>query len=242
MFISPKKSFWALLTFSWESCVWFVKLSSDCLINWPWTSSVPILSPFLLAHANESRANKHATPAVAREQLIICQRPLQHPWWSRQALLHQTQHGSWRSLASWDRGQAGGGGIHGWEKIILFGWLIRGSVPLLSCLAWEIIAHAYLMKWKSQLLFSCSVVSDSFATPWTLARQASLSMGFHRQEYWSGSPLPSPGDLPGPGIEPTSPALAGDSLPLSQQESLKEPVGRKKLDEFFRQTYPVLGL
>ena len=67
-------------------------------------------------------------------------------------------------------------------------------------------------------------------------------MGFPRQEYWSGSPLPSPGDLPGPGIEPTSPALAGDSLPLSQQESLKEPVGRKKLDEFFRQTYPVLGL
>ena len=50
------------------------------------------------------------------------------------------------------------------------------------------------------------------ATLWTIARQASLSMGFSRQKYWSGLPFPSPGDLPNPGIEPTSlmsPALAG---------------------------------
>ena len=46
-------------------------------------------------------------------------------------------------------------------------------------------------------------MSDSFATPWTTARQAPLSMGFSRQEYWSGLPFPSPGDLPDPGIEPT---------------------------------------
>ena len=46
-----------------------------------------------------------------------------------------------------------------------------------------------------------------FATPWTVASQASLSMGFSRQEYWSGLPLPSPGDLPDPGIKPRSPAL-----------------------------------
>ena len=48
-----------------------------------------------------------------------------------------------------------------------------------------------------------------FATPWTVARQVPLSMGFPRQEYWSGLPFPSPGDLPDPGIEPASPALAG---------------------------------
>ena len=41
-----------------------------------------------------------------------------------------------------------------------------------------------------------------FATPWTATYQAPLSMGFSRQEYWSGVPLPSPGDLPDPGIEP----------------------------------------
>ena len=51
--------------------------------------------------------------------------------------------------------------------------------------------------------------SDSFVTPWTVAHQAPLSMGFPRQEYWSGFPFPSPGDLPYPGIEPRSPALAG---------------------------------
>jgi len=44
-------------------------------------------------------------------------------------------------------------------------------------------------------------------TPWTVAHQASLSIGFPRQEYWSGLPFPPPEDLPDPGIEPVSPAL-----------------------------------
>ena len=51
-----------------------------------------------------------------------------------------------------------------------------------------------------------------FATPWTVAYQAPLSMRFSRQEYWSGLPFPSPGDLPDPGIEPRSPALESDAL------------------------------
>ena len=51
-------------------------------------------------------------------------------------------------------------------------------------------------------------MSDSFVTPWTVAYQALLSMGFPRQGYWSGLPFPSPGDLSDPGIEPVSPALA----------------------------------
>ena len=63
------------------------------------------------------------------------------------------------------------------------------------------------MKWSS------SGVSDS-ATPWTVAHQASPSMGFSRQEYWSGLPFPSPGDLPNPGIKPRSPALQADALTL----------------------------
>ena len=49
-------------------------------------------------------------------------------------------------------------------------------------------------------------------TPWTVAHQAPLSMGFSRQEYWSGLPFPSPGDVPDPGIEPGFPALQADSL------------------------------
>ena len=51
-----------------------------------------------------------------------------------------------------------------------------------------------------------------FAAPWTVAHQAPPSMGFSRQEYWSGLPFPSPGDLPDPGIEPRSPALQVDAL------------------------------
>ena len=51
-----------------------------------------------------------------------------------------------------------------------------------------------------------------FATPWTVAHQAPPSMGFSRQEYWSGLPFLSPGDLPNPGIEPRSPALQADVL------------------------------
>ena len=52
-------------------------------------------------------------------------------------------------------------------------------------------------------------MSDTFATPWTVTHQAPLSMEFPRQEYWSGLPFTSPGDLPYPGFEPVSLALAG---------------------------------
>ena len=61
-------------------------------------------------------------------------------------------------------------------------------------------------------VLSHSVVSDSFVTPWTLACQAPLSMGFSRQEHWSGLPFPTLGDLPDSRIKPmspASPALAG---------------------------------
>jgi len=57
-----------------------------------------------------------------------------------------------------------------------------------------------------------------FVTPCAAAHQAPLSMGFSRQEYWSGLPLPSPGDLPDPEIEPRSPTLQADALPSEPPE------------------------
>ena len=57
----------------------------------------------------------------------------------------------------------------------------------------------------------------TLVTSWTIAHQAPLSMGFSRQESWSGFPFPSPGDLPDPGIKPGSPALQADSLPTEVQ-------------------------
>ena len=59
------------------------------------------------------------------------------------------------------------------------------------------------------------LVTHSCPTPWTVAHQVPLSIGFSRQEYWSGLPSPFPGRLPNPGIEPGSPVLQADSL-LSQ--------------------------
>ena len=65
-----------------------------------------------------------------------------------------------------------------------------------------------------------------FANPWTIACQALLSMEFYRQEYWSGLPFPSPGDLPDPGIEPGYPTLQADTLP-------SEPPGKPKKTNHF---------
>ena len=72
-----------------------------------------------------------------------------------------------------------------------------------------------MVKISLLLLFSRWVVSNSFATPWTVACLAPLSMGFPRQEYWSGLPFPSPGNLPDPGSNPCLLHWQAESLPLS---------------------------
>ena len=69
--------------------------------------------------------------------------------------------------------------------------------------------------------FSCVQLC---VTPWTVAHPVLLSMGFSRQEYWSGLPCPLPGDLPNPGIEPRSPVLQVDSLPA-------EPPGKPSVNK-----------
>ena len=74
--------------------------------------------------------------------------------------------------------------------------------------------------YKLKIISVLSVVR-LFATPWTVAYQAPPSMGFSRQEYWSGLPFPSPGDLPNPGIEPGPPAFQADTL-------TSEPPGKPK--------------
>ena len=68
----------------------------------------------------------------------------------------------------------------------------------------------------------------TLVTPWTVACQAPLSMGFPRQDYWRGLPFPSPGDLPDPGIEPKSPTLQADSLPTETQGSPQGACGENK--------------
>ena len=67
-----------------------------------------------------------------------------------------------------------------------------------------------------------------FVTPWTVAYQAPPSMGFSRQEYWSGLPFPSPGDLSDPGIKPRSPSFQADAL-------TSEPPGKLRIGERYKE-------
>ena len=74
-----------------------------------------------------------------------------------------------------------------------------------------------------------------FATPWTVAYQALLSMGFSRQECWSRLPFPSPGDLPNPGIELGSPALQADTL-------TSEPLNKGSIKDYFQSPLVIFAL
>ena len=79
----------------------------------------------------------------------------------------------------------------------------------------SITEHMYEVKVKVKSLSRVQL----FATPWTVAYQAPPSMGFSKQEYWSGLPFPSPGDLPDPGIEPGLSHCRQTLYPLSHQGS-----------------------
>ena len=91
-------------------------------------------------------------------------------------------------------------------------------------------------KWKCQLLHRVHF----FANPWTVAHQASLSMEFSRQEFWSGLPFPSSGDLPNPSIKPRSPALQEDSL-LSEPSRKPKNTGVSSLS-LLQGNFPTQGL
>ena len=77
------------------------------------------------------------------------------------------------------------------------------------------IPYDYTVKVKVKSLSHVQL----FATPWTITYQDLPTMGFPRQEYWSGLPFPSPGDLPNPGIELRSPVLQADALPSEPPEN-----------------------
>ena len=76
-----------------------------------------------------------------------------------------------------------------------------------------------------------------FATPWTVAHQAPLSMGFSRQQYWSGLPFHPPGDLPDPGFKPESPALQAASLPATPSGKPQKKMVWTKLGKNFKNIF-----
>ena len=103
---------------------------------------------------------------------------------------------------------AGVGGMCGWEEKL-------ETVLDITFLFFPLKATFIWHEGKSKSLSRVRL----FMTPWTVTHQAPPTMGFSRQEYWSGLPFPPPGTLPDPGIEPRSPALQADSLP-------SEPLGK----------------
>ena len=130
---------------------------------------------------------------------------------------------------------------HGTADWLQIGKGVRQGCMLSPCL-FNLYAGPIKYKLESRLSGEMSIISDMqmslpsrqklkvkslscvqlLVTLWTVAYQAPPSMGFYRQEYWSGLPFPSPGDLPDPGTEPGSPALQADTLkPLSHQASPK---------------------
>ena len=99
------------------------------------------------------------------------------------------------------------------------GYVLSPPLNLCSCWKhWLLMAHSCNLL-LLLLLFKRLSRVQPFVIPRTAARQASLSMEFSRQEYWSGLPCASPGDLPNPGIKPRSPELQADSLLLRHQGS-----------------------
>ena len=115
--------------------------------------------------------------------------------------------------------------------IVTFGFLIykEGTVKCLvprglsktvdvNCLTWCLTVST------QQMLFHLWVVSNSFVTPWTVTWQVPLFVGFPRQEYWSGLPLPSAGNVPNPRMEVVSLVLQMESLLLSHQGSPSCPL------------------
>ena len=83
-------------------------------------------------------------------------------------------------------------------------WRIPGTVEPGGLLSTG--SHRVRHDWSD---LAAAVMFDSFMTPWTVAHQGPLSMGFPREGYWNEWPFPSPGNLPDPGMEPASPALVG---------------------------------
>ena len=91
---------------------------------------------------------------------------------------------------------------------------VRFKIHLQKCKKKRFKFHLVLCVWQCQRPVNYRVCAQLlsciwlFATPWTIVHQTPLSMGFSKQGYWGGLPFPTSGDLPNPGIKPTSPALA----------------------------------
>ena len=113
-------------------------------------------------------------------------------------------------------------------------WRCSHPTPSLACLHKQLASPSLTWTLWKVLLSRVRL----FATSWTVAHQAPLSMIFSRQEYWSGLPFPSPGDLPNPGIEPAYPALAGGFFTTELPGKPKQYFNKTQICLRFPITFP----
>ena len=143
---------------------------------------------FILSYAAGGRAS-------------VCSRRYYHLWWEH-GWVEQMSSGHWRKARCSEP-------LQDWEDPERELWISSESGNRWQNWAPHPVPESL---GYPEVYTMCSVMSDSFATLWTVTHQAPLSMEFSKQGYWSGLPCPSPGDLPDPGIEPTSllsPTLTG---------------------------------
>ena len=121
--------------------------------------------------------------------------------------------------------------IHHWSKLLKKGETKRTELSRgmgASYSMFKLLIERIFPAWMEHEMVKVKVKSLSrvllFATPWTVAYEAPWSVEFSRQEYWSGLPFPSPGDLSNPGIKPGSPALQADIYRLSQSNQAPKTI------------------
>ena len=143
------------------------------------------------------------------KNLVLCRELLQF----LSVLLYSTGNSSQYYVAVWMGGEIGGEWIHAhlWLSPFDVHMKLSNINWLYSNIKWKVKIFFFLSGWWLVGLVTKSC--PTLAIPWTVACQGPLSLGFSRQEYWNGLPIPSPGDHPNPGIKPRSPALQADSLP-----------------------------
>ena len=100
------------------------------------------------------------------------------------------------------------------SKCVLY--IVSAEMFVLETIRFRMVSSLHIYT-RILMTHVCAQLCPTLYDSWTVDHKAPLFMGVPRQEYWKGLPFPSPGDLPNPGIEPVSPALQADSLPLSHQ-------------------------
>ena len=185
-----------VLIFAWSLPVCMLNHSVVCSSATLW--AIAYQAPLSMGFSRQEQSNPRLLWLLNYSQILYC-------WASRKVVVHLS---SWMwSLSLLNTG-------------ILF---VFSYVTLHALLWWILLASLFAFYWAPPSIWKVKVKSLScvqlFVTPWTVAYQAPLSMGFPRQEYWSALPFPSPGDLPDPWLDPRSPTLQADALPSEPPNS-----------------------